>query len=203
MSSLKRVHVGLAAGAVLFALLLGGIAGFFVGVASTNFGKSFIEDVVETEEPADTAHPTKLVRGAFRLEHPGNWSIDTRDEDYDPDHRFSIESPGSAFVMFSLGAGELNLEEGIEAVIEPFRKVMSSLSTERFEEYGSFHGAGAILRGRVLGSRTTVRVFAFGQDDLYCQITEHYPDEDLRYVAGGLRLIEDSFSVEGGGDSGR
>jgi len=203
MSSLKQVHMAVAGGAVLFALLVGGVAGFLLGIASTRFGKSLIEDIVESEESADTAHPKWLARDGFRLKHPGNWAVDTQDEDYDPDHCFSIESPGSAFVMFILGDGDLDPKETLDARIEPFRKLMSSPSIEEFERYGSLRGAGAILRGRILGSPTTVRLFGYCRDGLHIQITENCPDEDRRDVEAGLWLIEKSFSIEGSGKGSR
>ena len=117
------------------------------------------------------------------------------DEDYDPDAMFSIDSPGSALVMFIIGAGETKPEDTLQSQIRPFEKLISRPAISRFEKYGRYTGNGAILKGRVMGIKTTVRLFCFHQNGLTVMITEQCPDEDLKPVQAGLRLIEGSFSL--------
>ena len=103
---MKRITPGVLVAAVILSLVIGGIAGFVLGIASTRAGKAFIRGMVEAEKNAEVTHPQKLVREKFELEYPSNWKIDAEDKDYDPDHMFSIDSPGNAFVMFVIGSGD-------------------------------------------------------------------------------------------------
>jgi len=179
--------------AVVVSLVLGGVSGFFLGVVSTQAGKDFFESLFEEEERPDVSHPIVLIRERFQLEYPGNWTVDIEDEDYDPDAMFSIESPGAAFVMYIIGAGEMEPEEILQIHMENFKKLMGNVAVERFEQLGSLTGKGAQLKGTILGFRTTTKIFAFCQDGLLLQIVQQCPDADLGYVKEGLELIENSF----------
>jgi hypothetical protein len=179
--------------AVVVSLALGGVAGFFLGVASTKAGKAFMRGMVQEEEKSAVSDPRKLIRKQFELQYPSNWHVDVDDKDYDPDHMFSIDSPGHAFVMFVIGAGETEPEDSLKIQLKQFDKIMSGLSVEHFERYGRHGGRGATLKGRIMGSRTTVKLFALSQDGLTVMITQQCPEEDLNQVQDGLDLIESSF----------
>lgn len=181
--------------AVIVSLIVGGIAGFFLGVTSTKAGKAFIKGIFEEEKAAEVSHPKQLIRERFKVQYPSNWSIDVNDEDYDPDHLFSIDSPGNAFVMFVIGSVEVEPEEYLQKQIRQFEKVMSTPTIVRFERFGSFTGKGATLRGKIMGISTTTRLFSFHQNDLTIMITQQCPDEDLKQTQAGLSLIENSFSL--------
>ncbi len=189
--------------AVVIALLIGGIAGFCVGAASSKAGQALLRGAVQHEKQADVASPTKLARAGFELQYPSNWRVATDDDDYDPDHMFSIESPGSAFVMFVLGAGGIDAEETLKEQIKPMQRLMGSAAIQRFEKYGRLAGKGATLTGKIMGVKTTVRVFAYVQDDQTVMITQQCADEDLAQAAGGLDLIERSFALKSPGSGGQ
>lgn len=193
---MRKLPWGILAAVALASLIIGGIAGFLLGIASTKVGSDFLESIVSGEEHADLAQPNVITRERFRLEYPSNWSVDVNDDDYDPDQNFTIESPGSAMVMFIIGTIETDPEENIQAQIAAFRKAMGSPAITRFDQYGNYQGKGAILRGTIMGSRTTVKVFSFCADGLTAIIAEHTPDEDMKYVKSGLALIEKSFSLQ-------
>jgi hypothetical protein len=179
--------------AVVVSLALGGVAGFFLGVASTKAGKAFMRGMVQEEEKSAVSDPQKLIRKQFELQYPSNWHIDVEDKDYDPDHMFSIDSPGHAFVMFVIGAGESEPEDSLKIQLRQFDKIMTGLAVENFERYGRHAGKGATLKGKILGTRTTVKLFALSQDGLTVMITQQCPEEDLNQVQAGLDLIESSF----------
>ena len=179
--------------AVVVSLTVGVVAGFFLGVASTKAGRAFLDDLFEEEQKADISRPTTLIRDRFQLQYPTNWRIDVDDEDYDPDQMFSIDSPGSAFVMFVIGTVETEPEDNLQMQIRQFKKLMSSPAIDRFERYGRLTGKGATLKGKVMGIRTTTRLFAFSQDELTVMITQQCPDDDLNRAQDGLTLIESSF----------
>jgi hypothetical protein len=196
-----RIHwVLLGAGGV--AILIGGlVAGFFLGVASTKMGEDLLESLVSDEQPADVANAVRLDRDGFRLDYPANWRVDKKDEDYDPDHLFTIESPGSAFVMFILGALDSDPGETLKMQREQHEKMMSDASFEPFPTYAGLAGKGATMKGRVLGIPTTIRIFTCNRDGTTVIMTEHCPDEDLKHVRAGFELVEKSFALKAGAES--
>jgi hypothetical protein len=193
---MKRVPVGILIAAIAMSLLAGGIAGFFLGVASTNAGAAFLTDLVEQEQQAETGRPKKMVRERFELRYPRNWKIDVDDEDYDPDTMFSIDSPGAAYVMFVLGDMETNPEDSLQEYIHSFSKLMDKPAVQPFETYGQIHGKGAILQGKLMGIKVIVKVFACYSQGVTANIVQQYPAEDLKYVENGLSLIEKSFILK-------
>lgn len=193
---MNRTNAVLLLIAIAVALAVGTFTGFFLGVASTKAGKAFLADIVQDEQKADVSSPKKIVRERFQLQYPSNWKIDADDEDYDPDHMFSIDSPGSAFVMFIIGTAELDPEEHLQIQIRHHEKLMGRMSINRFEKYGRFQGKGATLKGRIMGIRITVKLFAFQQDGLSLMITQQCPDEDWKHVQPGMTLIENSFVLK-------
>jgi hypothetical protein len=179
--------------AVVVSLAIGGVAGFVLGVAATKAGRSFVRGMFQGEAKPAVSDPKKLIRKQFELQYPSNWHVDVDDKDYDADHMFSIDSPGNAFVMFAIGAGEMAPEDNLKIQLEQFEKIMSSLSVEKFEKYGRYQGKGATLKGKILGTRTTVKLFALKHDGLTVLLTQQCPEEDLSSVQAGLDLIENSF----------
>jgi hypothetical protein len=179
---------------VIASLVVGGVIGFILGVASTKAGKAFLEELLEEEQNADVAHPHVVIRDRFQLQYPTNWKIDVNEEDYDPDQNFSIDSPGSAFVMFAIGTEELEAEESLRIYLRQYEK-LGSVAIERFERFGRYTGKGAIVKDKSMGVRSTIKLFAFNQKGSSFMITQHWPDEDLKKVQAGLNLIENSFSL--------
>lgn len=181
---------------VIVSLLIGGVVGFFLGVASTELGEEFLEGMVATEQPADTGSPQTHDRDRFTLQYPSNWKIDTEDEDYDPDQMFFIESPGAAFVLFVIMDWESDIEENIQEQVDAFSKFLGSPEKSEFRTWGEFSGLGAKMTGRVLGIETTVKVFSYSEDEASFIIVMQYPEEDLSYLSAGFDLIENSFSLK-------
>ncbi len=171
---MKRVPVGILTAAMAMSLLVGGIAGFFLGVASTKAGAAFLINLVGQEQQAETGMPRKLVRERFELRYPKNWKIDVDDADYDPDQMFSIDSPGAAYVMFVLGNMETNPEDSLKEYIHSFSKLMDKPAIQPFETYGQIHGKGAILQGKLMGIKTIVKVFACYSQGVTAIIVQQY-----------------------------
>ncbi|MBN2433603.1 MAG: hypothetical protein JXQ27_19215 [Acidobacteria bacterium] len=182
--------------AVIVSLMAGGVIGFFLGIASTKAGARSLSDIVEQEAPAKTDNPTRLVRDRFELLYPANWTMDVVDEDYDPDQMFAIESPGAAFVMFVFGDMETDPVESLQTQIDGFSKLMAESAIQPFENYGKLPGKGAVLQGRILGTKVTVKAFACYSQGMTVIIVQQYPDKDFRYVKDGLILIEESFVLK-------
>lgn len=195
---MNRVPVGILILVILLALFIGAVGGFFLGVASTKAGAKFLEDLAQTEQQAETRTPQKLVRDRFELSYPGNWKIDVDDADYDPDQMFSIDSPGDTFVMFVMGDMETDPKVALKGQIDAFSELMGAHKMDPFDTFGQYEGKGAILTGKLLGIRVTVKMFCCFSDGMTAMIVQQYPDEDFKYVEKGLSLIEKSFTLKPG-----
>lgn len=185
----------LIAGGLVLALGVGLVAGFIGGVLATQTGRAIFTSLLESERPAQVARPRVLAREQFQLQYPANWKLKREDKDFDPDHAFNIESPGSAFIMFHIGKAAIDPEATLRDQIAAFSKLMDRPASTRFTQWGGFTGQGVVLRGRVLGIATTIKPFVFNQDGVSVIVVQHYPDEDQQAVLPGLKLVERSFTV--------
>lgn len=188
----------LIAGGLLFALGVGLAVGFVGGVLATKAGRAIFISLLERERPAQIAQPHLLAREQFQLQYPANWKLDREDKDFDPDHAFSIESPGSAFIMFHIGKATLEPAAVLQDQIAAFSKLMDRPAQTRFSQWGNFTGEGVVLHGRVLGIATTIKPFVFNQDGVSIIVVQHYPDEDQQAVLPGLKLVERTFALRQG-----
>ncbi len=175
----------LAALGALFALLVGH-AGCLGGM-------------VHAEQEADLRAPKPLVRERFQLQYPRNWSIDEADADYDPDHLFSIDSPGSCHVSVIVFDAVLEPKGSVEAQVAAVvpRIVRNPVETP-FTRWGAHEGEGMTLAGRILGIfEGTIRIFAHASEpeNLTFTIVEFCFAEDLPLVRPGFELIERTFEL--------
>jgi hypothetical protein len=160
---------------------------------------SFFEGLMQTEQRADVRAAKPHVRERFRLEYPGNWTIDEEDEDYDPDHLFSIDSPGSCHVSVIVFDAAIPAKDSVGAQVEALvpRLVKEPVQTP-FTRWGAYDGEGMALAGKILGVlKGSVRIFAHesAAEDLTFTIVEFCYDEDLPLVRPGFELIERSFQL--------
>jgi hypothetical protein len=174
-------------------LALGVLFALLVGCAGC------IESLVLTEQKADVRSPKPLVRERFRLAYPGNWAVDEDDEGYDPDHFFSIESPGSCHVtvvVFDAALDARDVLDGQVGALVP--ELVKQPTKTRFTRWGAYDGEGVTLAGRIVGVYPgSVRIFAHASEpqDLTISIVEFCFDEDLPLVRPGFELIERSFEL--------
>jgi hypothetical protein len=177
-------------------LLIGGAIGFFAGVASTNAGMEFLENMVSTERLADIKETQKINRDKFKFEFPGNWSVNKHEDDYDPDTMFSVDSPGSTYVLFMFDDVETEPSENLQQQVEAFSNLMGKVSTSKYNTYGKLKGEGAIVKGKIFGLKVTVKIFTTFIHGTSVIIVQQSHDEDLRYVKNGLDLIETTFQIK-------
>lgn len=171
--------------------------GFLAGVAATDFGRDFLEGITTSERPALIDEPKLLRRPRFRLSYPENWRIAAAEADYDPDTNFSIDSPGSAYIIFLIGHGETDPAENVQHQVDAYRQLMPRLTTEQFSDFGRYSGAAVKMKGRMFGIPTTVCAYSFCREGLTFIVVEQCPNEDLQHVEPGFDLIRKSFRVEG------
>ena len=186
----------LIAGGIVLALGVGLVLGFIGGVLATKAGRAGFTSLLENERPAQVAQPRVLAREQFQLQYPANWKLDREAKDFDPDHAFRIESPGSAFIMFRTGKATFEPEATLREYIAIFSKLMDRPTSTRFTQWGGFTGQGIILHGRVLGISTTIKPFVFNQDGVSVIVVQHYLDEDQQAVLPGLKLVERTFTLK-------
>jgi hypothetical protein len=182
----RRTGGGLCTLLVALGALVVGCAGFFDGLA-------------ETEEKADLRSTRPIVRERFHLEYPGNWTIDDQDEDYDPDHLFSIDSPGSCSVTVIVFDAAISARTSVEAQVEALvpRVVKQPVQTP-FARWGAYDGEGVALAGKIFGvMKGSIRIFAHEsvREDLTLTVVEFCYDEDLPLVRPGFQLIERTFAL--------
>lgn len=182
-------------------MFLGCAGGLLIGVGSTGAGDDLIESLVSTERRADVKDKKSIVRPAFTLQHPGNWKVDTEDEDYDPNHMFSIDSPGNCFTMFIVFDTVTDPDDTVQSQIDTYvPKLMKNPTQTPFTKWGRYEGTGMKLEGRVLGvTPGSLRVFSHADEkaDLSFVVVESCYDEDRKATEAGFALIEDTFQLTG------
>jgi hypothetical protein len=176
-------------------LLAGGALGFVAGLAASKQGQELLTEALRDEKKADVAKPQTLKRSAFELQIPGNWSVNTKSEDYDPDHFFSVESPGQSFVMFVVFDAATDPKENVEnQVVAHTTKVLKNATRSDFTRWGRYEGCGALLKGKLLGlTPGQIRIFSHAGEDRSVVVVQQTYDEDLAHVEPGMKLIESSF----------
>lgn len=160
-------------------------------------GCAGFESLGQTEQKADVRSTRPIVRERFHLEYPGNWTVDEKDEDYDPDHLFSIDSAGSCHVTVIVIDAAISAKTSVETQVEAFvpRIVKHPVQTP-FGRWGAYNGEGVALAGKILGlMKGSIRIFAHEseREDLTLTIVEFCYDEDLPLARPGFELIERTF----------
>jgi hypothetical protein len=154
------------------------------------------------EPPADVEHPRTLARDRFQLDYPGNWMIDADADDYDPDHLFSIDSPGSCHVTLILLDARVGARTSLDAHVEAFvPELLKDPTRTPFSRWGAYEGEGVVLAGKILGALPgSLRLFAHDDADgeRTLNVVEFCYDDDMRAVRPGFELIERSFLLRPG-----
>jgi hypothetical protein len=182
----------------IICLMIGGGIGFFAGVLSVKVARDFLSGMFQNERAADVTQGVVIARPAFVFTRPGNWQIDTKDTDYDPDHMFSVDSPGQSFVMFFVADGDLDPATAVDEHVKmQTSKVMKDATQTPLTTWGSHSGSGILLTGKQLGMMSgTIRIFAFREHDKTYTLIESTYDEDRASVQPGFDLIAQTFRVK-------
>ena len=186
--------------ALFFGLVVGCGGGFVLGMLATKGGASAIAGMFATEQKADVGTTKSVSRDKFRFDYPGNWSIDTADEDYDPDSLFSVDSPGNCYVQFIVYDSAVDADEMVENQVEAFvPKLIKDPKRTRFVEWGAHEGSGVTLEGKILGvTPGSIRVFGAKSDekDVAFTAVEMCFDDDMAQVRPGFELVRRTFELK-------
>lgn len=180
-----------------FLCLSGGlIVVFFGGVASTEKGLSFLEDMFRVERRAEVKNKQSFTRPRFQFDYPGNWKLNTTREGHDPDTNFFFDSPGNSYVHFIVSPEEYDPQENIDDKYQNYLQYMPTMKTKSLSGYGKYGGKGLSMRGRFFGFATTINVYSFYHEGLTFIIVEQCTDEDFKMVSPGFSLIEKSLRIK-------
>ncbi len=172
--------------------------GFFAGVLSVKEARDFASGVFQDESAADVSSGVVVDRPAFVFTRPGNWSIDSKDKDYDPDHMFTVASPGQSFVMFFVADGDLSPETSVDLQVKAqTSKVMKDATQTPLTKWGGHAGTGMLLTGKQLGiTPGTIRIFSFRENEKTYTVIESTYDQDRANVQPGFDLVARTFRVK-------
>jgi hypothetical protein len=185
-------------GTAVLGVAIGAFAlGAGTGVMTVKSGRELVTSMFRSERKADALRPKSVDRPLFRFQYPGNWRIDVDDKDYDPDHSFTVESPGESMVMFQIADGELDPEPTLQTYADAqASKLVKSATRTPFTTWGKHTGKGVTLRGKMLGLVPgSARIFCFQARGQTFVIIEHTYDDDRASVQPAFDLIERTFEV--------
>ena len=144
--------------------------------------------------------PVSLNRAAFTLRYPGNWSVDTEDEDSDPDHSFGIEPMWpiwvDAGIYVTIYDSPIDSLAEIDATVAGLVEQPEVLSKTPIQRWGRYEGVGYELSLEREGSHCRVVVFAATAEDAGFEIMEHCDVDDWETMEPGFQLIRESFLLK-------
>ncbi len=183
-------------------LAVGLTGGFFLGVASTDVGRAAFANLVAVDVPADIDHPKSINRPKFTLQYPGNWVIGTEAENYDPDHVFTLRSPGGGHrVVFIVKDAPTDPQTSVDLQRKALEaKILRGATAEPLTHWGTFDGRGVTLSGRSLGvAQSTTTIFAWSDTQKSLTVIafsgersalRSRSDEALALIANSFAFIE-------------
>jgi hypothetical protein len=137
-----------------------------------------------------------IKRDSFSLQYPSNWTIDTKDEDYDPDALFSIDAPDeNSMIMFMIFTTPLDAEELVAAQVDAFSsELLKNPEISSITSWGNYKGTGKILRGKIMGVfKGFVKIFVYGDEHKTMLVVEQCYDKIYDQLKKGYELIASSF----------
>jgi hypothetical protein len=188
--ALTILVVGVAAGLVL---------GVGIGRLTQESGRRHFRGSLTVEQPADVAHPVTMDREDFTLQYPGNWRLNAdAASNRSPDRLFSLDSPGSSFVMFARYDVLTDPVENLRIQMEKFVPAqMTDFTHEPLTRWGAYEGVGDVLKGRTPdGAAARLRIFSHSDPEQSFVAVEMVFDEDAVDVEPGVKLIEATFRLK-------
>lgn len=179
----------------IVAFPLGLVAGFALGIYSTDLGKEMLAVATSKEEFADVAQPKSIARDHFQLKYPGNWKLAENDEHFDIEQYFSIDTPGYAYVAFDIRQVDASPQDNVQDWVEYFNKLVRVSGRTSFDTWGKYSGVGVELVGDYVGEPCVVRIFSYTSEDLSFTVTEFYDTATKQHVRPGFDLVEATFEL--------
>jgi hypothetical protein len=132
------------------------------------------------------------------LQHHADWELDSTADDYDPETRFTINSPYNSYVTIRIGKFERNPETLIEDILYRLDgPAITTFSRSNFSQWGKHQGVGRHLKGKIMDMFPGgVRVFVTRPLNNTLIITEFYFSEELEDTAPGYMVISETLVMK-------
>lgn len=147
------------------------------------------------ERVADVTNPKRIERESFRVSYPGNWKIDTEDEDYDLDEAFAIESPGASSLLLFIFDFATDPVENVQDHAAGFEEMTAQGESTQFTKWGNLEGEGVHIKGTLMDLPAGIKIFSHSTETKSIVVIAQYFEEDLDKVAPGFELIGNSFEL--------
>jgi hypothetical protein len=138
-------------------------------------------------------------RKTFSVEYRPGWYIDTLDDDYDADKRFSINTDtGENYIAFYLFDEAISIEDHVNTMIETNKElIMRDGVVTPFSSWGKFKGKGAIMSGSFFSTnKGKIKIFAYTTAKKGFLIFQQTYDTDEALYKEGFDLIEKTFEIK-------
>jgi len=192
---MNRIVIGLVA--FILGIGLGGIGGFFVGAASTDFGGELLKSAFSSEKAADVANPKSISRTHFTLQFPGNWKEDPSFDVGGDQHFFLLKSEAGSYASFQVQNEASNTQDVVEENVALESEGLSQITKTPFSKWGQYQGTGVEIKGRALGYYSSrVRIFSYSSNNKSFLVIEQHYNEDSALTTPGFQLIERTFKLK-------
>jgi hypothetical protein len=141
----------------------------------------------------------KIDREGFSMKYPTGWTIDTTDEDYDPDALFSLDSPdGDNMIMFVIYDMALDTAELMKNQEKAFTaELLKKPEISYFNTWGKYKGSGKILSGKLMGVyKGFVRIFIYTDGKKTLTVVEQCFDKGYEGLKKDYELMASSFEFK-------
>lgn len=148
---------------------------------------------------SSNAKPIKLDRPLYNMSYAGDWKVDSSDQDFSWDSYFTLDSrSGSGFIsMFVFNTG-IDAKDAVDQQIKAhLEKTMKDGKVTRFENWGSYKGEGANIKGKLMGTfNGNINIFSYTTDSNSFIAVYQVMDSDWEKDQAGIDLIKSSFHLK-------
>lgn len=158
----------------------------------------------ESAAPPQLSQPGQHKSRTLSFSYPGNWSIDSTHQYYDPNQNIGIDAPRHGKVLIQYGAFNASTRDVVNAKLEQFDLPGFTIDSQLpFATWGEFSGYGLSIVGKKLGEPYELRVFSYGEPTARLLVTEYRWDavsginkDGYSLIARTLRLHNESSSAD-------
>jgi hypothetical protein len=138
-------------------------------------------------------------RDSFSLQYPAKWTIDTKDEDYDPDALFSLDAPdGENMIMFVIFDMAMDTADLMKEQVKAFTaELIKKPMITHFDTWGKYKGSGKLLKGKLMGVfKGFVRIFVYTEESRTMIVVEQCYDSAYEKLKPDYELISSTFQFK-------
>jgi hypothetical protein len=146
--------------------------------------------------PAPAFSSQRFEGAAFAFEYPGNWSLDTEFEEYDPDADVFIGHPLGGSFRVRLYETESDALAEVRATLEGHEGDSPVVEGAMFSTWASFQGSGMEGRWVLDGTAYVIRAFATEvRPGVLLEINEYVPETGRHEWSPALEVIRSNFRL--------